>query len=66
MKSFDKLYREKLQDNLTDKSEYESLCNTFTKYSDETENASLLKDEQKNNHKFFRDNNFKFNLEPRT
>ena len=28
-KSFDKLYRKSLQDNLIDKVEYESLCNIF-------------------------------------
>ena len=33
-KSFDKLYRKSLQDNVIDKTEYESLCNTFTKYVD--------------------------------
>ena len=30
IKSFDKLYRKSLQDNLIDKNEYESLCNIFT------------------------------------
>ena len=42
IKSFDKLYRKSLQDNVIDKSEYESLCNVFTKYVDETKNESLL------------------------
>ena len=31
VKSFDKLYRKSLQDNVIDKSENESLCNLFTK-----------------------------------
>ena len=30
IKSFDKLYRKSLQDNIIDKTEYESLCNIFT------------------------------------
>ena len=34
IKSFDKLYRKSLQDNIIDKTEYESLCNIFTKYVD--------------------------------
>ena len=42
IKSFDKLYRKSLQDNLIDKSEYESLCNIFTKYVDENKNESFL------------------------
>ena len=41
-KSFDKLYRKSLQDNVIDKSEYESLCNIFTKYVDENKNESFL------------------------
>ena len=41
-KSFDKLYRKSIQDNIIDKSEYETLCNTFTKYVDETKNESFL------------------------
>ena len=42
IKSFDKLYRNSLQDNMIDKSEYESLCNIFTKYVDENKNESFL------------------------
>ena len=38
IKSFDKLNRKSLQDNVIDKIEYESLCNIFTKYVDETKN----------------------------
>ena len=34
IKSFDKLYRKSLQDNVIDKTEYNSLCNIFTKYVD--------------------------------
>ena len=39
IKSFDKLYRKSLQDNIIDKTEYESLCN---KYVDENKNESFL------------------------
>ena len=42
IKSFDKLYRTSLQDNVIDKSEYDSLCNIFTKYVDENKNESFL------------------------
>ena len=42
IKSFDKLYRKSLQDNVIDKSEYESLCNIFTRYVDENKNESFL------------------------
>ena len=42
IKSFDKLYRKTLQDNIIDKTEYESLCNVFTKYVDENKNESFL------------------------
>ena len=42
IKSFDKLYRKSLQDNIIDKIEYESLCNIFTKYVDENKNESFL------------------------
>ena len=42
IKSFDKLYRKSLQDNIIDKTEYESLCNIFTKYIDENKNESFL------------------------
>ena len=40
--SFDKLYRKSLQDNVIDKTEYESLCNIFTRYVDENKNESFL------------------------
>ena len=42
IKSFDKLYRNSLQVNAIDKSEYESLCKKFTKYVDEIKNESFL------------------------
>ena len=42
IKSFDKLYRKSLQDNIIDKNEYDTLCNVFTKYVDENKNESFL------------------------
>ena len=42
IKSFDKLYRKSLQDNIIDKNEYECLCNIFSKYVDENKNESFL------------------------
>ena len=42
IKSFDKLYRISLQDNVIDKAEYESLLNIFTKYVAETKDKSVL------------------------
>ena len=42
IKSFDKLYRKSLQDNVIDKNEYESLYNIFTKYVDQNKNESFL------------------------
>ena len=42
IKSFDKLYRKSLQDNVIDKSEYENLCNIFTRYVDEYKIESFL------------------------
>ena len=42
IKSFDNLYRKSLQDNVIDKSEYDSLCNIFTKDVDENKNESFL------------------------
>ena len=42
IKSFDKLYRKSLQDNLIDKNEYQSLCDIFTKYINENKNESFL------------------------
>ena len=42
IKSFDKLYRKSLQDNVIEKTEYDSLCNIFTRYVDENKNESFL------------------------
>ena len=42
IKSFDNLYRKSLQDDVIDKTEYDSLCNIFTKYVDENKNESFL------------------------
>ena len=42
IKSFDKLYRKSLQDKIIDKSEYENLCNIFTKNVDENKNEFFL------------------------
>ena len=42
IKSFDKLYRKSLQDNLIDKNEYESLCDIFTEYVDQNKNETFL------------------------
>ena len=42
IKSFDKLYRKSLQDNVIDKTEYDSLCNIFTEYVDENKNEFFL------------------------
>ena len=45
IKSFDKLYRKSLQDNVIDKNEYETLCNIFTKYIDEKKMSLFYKNE---------------------
>ena len=42
IKSFDKLYRKSLQDNIIDETEYESLCNIFTKNFGENKSESFL------------------------
>ena len=42
IKSFDKLCRKSLQDNIIDKTEYENLCNIFSRYVDENKNDSFL------------------------
>ena len=42
LKSFDKLYRKSLQDNVVEETECERLCNIFTKYVDEMRNQSFL------------------------
>ena len=60
IKSFDKLYRKSLQDIVTDKSEYESLCNNFTKYVDEKKTNLFYKYEYKHKIKLFSHNKLKF------
>ena len=42
IKSFDKIYRKSLQDNVIDKTEYESLCKIFTRYVNENKKESFL------------------------
>ena len=42
IKSFDKLYRKMLQDNVFDKNEYENLFIVFTKFLDELKSESFL------------------------
>ena len=65
IKSFDKLYRKSLQDNIIDKNEYESLCNIFTKYVDENKNESFFINMNiKIKLNFFSHNKLKF--QPRT
>ena len=41
IKSSDKFYRKSLQDNVIDKTEYESVCSIFTRYVDENKNESF-------------------------
>ena len=65
IKSFDKLYRKSLQDNVIDKTEYESLCNIFTKYVDENKKKSFFVNMNiKRKLNFFSHNKLKF--QPRT
>ena len=64
IKSFDKLYRKSLQDNIIDKTEYNSLCNIFTRYVDENKNESFLKMNIKIKLNFFSHNKLK--IQPRT
>ena len=42
IKSFDNLYKKSVQDNVSDKYEYESLFNIFTKPLDKLKNESFL------------------------
>ena len=53
IKSFDKLYRKSLQNNIIDKTEHESLCNIFTKYIDGKKMNLFYKYEYKNKIKLF-------------
>ena len=65
IKYFEKLYRKYLQDNITDKTEYDSLCNIFTEYVDENKNESFfLNMNIKIKLNFFSHNKLKF--QPRT
>ena len=52
-KSFDKLYRKSLKDNVIDKNEYESLCNIFTRFVDANKANLFYKREHKNKINFF-------------
>ena len=53
-KSFDKLYRKSLQNNLIDgKNKRESLCNNFTKCLDETKRILLMSYKHLKKFKFF-------------
>ena len=63
--SFDKLYRKSLRDNIIDKTEYDSLCNVFTKYVDDNKNECFfINMNMKIKLNFFSHNNIKF--QPRT
>ena len=64
IKSFDKLYRKSLQDNVVDKTEYEGLCNIFTKYLEETKKwIFFISMNIKIKLVFFSHDKLKFNLE---
>ena len=53
IKPFDKLYRKSLQDNIINKTEYDSLCKISTKYVDENKKEFFYKHEHKNKIKLF-------------
>ena len=63
-KYFDKFYRKSLQVNVIDKSEYECLCNIFTKYVDEKKRIFFKNMIIKRKINFFGHNKLKF--QPRT
>ena len=65
-KSFNKLYRKSSQDNVIDEDENKCLCNTFTKYLDETRMESFLWCWSKKELGFFSNIKLKFNLELRS
>ena len=48
-----KLYRKTIKDNVIDKTDYDSLCNIFTKYVDEIKMNLFYKHEYKNKIKLF-------------
>ena len=52
-KSFGKLYRKSLQDNVNDKTEYESLCIIFSEHVDENKMDLFYKYEYRNKFKLF-------------
>ena len=52
-KSFDKLYRKSLEDNVIDKNEYEFFWNNFTKDLDEAKIEPFFKQEYKNMSELF-------------
>ena len=61
----DNLYRKSLQDNVIDKTEYDNLCNIFTKYVDQNKNESFFINMNiKIKLNFFSHNKLKF--QPRT
>ena len=65
IKSFDKLYRKSLEDNVINKTEYGSLCNIFTRYIDENKNEPFyINMNIKIKLNFFSHNKLKF--QPRT
>ena len=64
IKSFDNLYRKSLQDNVIDNTEYESLCDIFTKNVDGYNNESFFKVEYEKKLNFFSHNKLKY--QPRT
>ena len=53
IKSFDKLYRKSIQDNVIDKNEYDSLCIIFTRYVDGKKMNLFYRYEYKNKIKLF-------------
>ena len=65
-KSFDKIYRKSLKDNLIDENEYESSCVIYTNYVDETRTESFfLMYEHKVKLNSFSTNKLKIKPEPR-
>ena len=60
MKSFDKVYRISLQDNVIIKNEYETLFNIFTKYIDEKKIIFFINMKIKIKFNFFSQNKLKF------
>ena len=66
-KSFDKLYKKSLEENLINGNDYKPLFNIFTKFMDETKNKAFLKKlNVKLKLKLFNTNKVKFNREHKT